>query len=124
MMELDISTLDNGIRLAKLSGKMDIQGVNQVGEELASKIGSAGIATIIDLSEVSFIASLGMRSLMTTARGVTNHGGKLVLENNADSGASSTLVFRKNQDQNAKIDTSAEDKDISPKDKIRIVHGA
>ena len=79
MMELDISTLDNGIRLAKLSGKMDIQGVNQVGEELTSKIASAGIATIIDLSEVSFIASLGMRSLMTTARGVTNHGVKLVL---------------------------------------------
>ena len=79
MMKLDISTLDNGVRLAKLSGKMDIQGVNQIGEEFSQKIGGAGIGTIVDMSEVSFIASLGMRTLLTAARDVMNHNGKLVI---------------------------------------------
>ncbi|AFY37029.1 anti-anti-sigma factor [[Leptolyngbya] sp. PCC 7376] len=79
MIDLDISTLDNGVRLVKLSGKMDIQGVNQIGEEFALKISSTGIPTIVDLREVSFIASLGMRILLSAARGVANHDAKMVL---------------------------------------------
>ncbi len=79
MLNLSIETLDNGVRLAKLSGKMDIKGINQIGDEFTLKIGSSGTSTIVDLREVTFIASLGMRSLFSAARGVASHGGKLVL---------------------------------------------
>lgn len=80
-MKLEIRTLDNGLRLAKLEGKMDIQGMNQVGEEFGVKIGNSGESTVVDMSDVSFMASLGMRALITTARGVSSHGGKMVLLN-------------------------------------------
>lgn len=80
-MEFNITTLDNGVRFAKLSGKMDIQGVNQIGEQFAVQIGSSGDSTIVDLSEVSFMASLGMRTLISTARSILRKGGKMVLVN-------------------------------------------
>jgi anti-sigma B factor antagonist len=78
-MEFSLTTLDNGIRLAKVSGKMDIQGINQVGEKFALQIGSSGESTIVDLSGVNFIASLGMRTLISTARSIAHKGGKMVL---------------------------------------------
>lgn len=80
-MELSIETLENGIRYVRLSGKMDIQGVNQVGDLLVEKIGCSGDATVVDLEEVDFIASLGMRTLLSTARGVANRSGKMVICN-------------------------------------------
>jgi anti-anti-sigma factor len=58
---------------------MDIQGVNQVGEQFALQIGSSGESTVVDLSEVKFIASLGMRTLISTARSIAHKGGKMVL---------------------------------------------
>lgn len=79
MVSLSIQTLDSGVRVAKLAGKMDIRWVNQVGDEFVVKIGSSNTPTIVDLQDVSFIASLGMRSLLAAARGVASHGGKLVL---------------------------------------------
>jgi anti-anti-sigma factor len=35
--------------------------------------------TIVDLSKVSFIASLGIRMLLTTARGLAGRGAKFVM---------------------------------------------
>ena len=79
MMEFSISTIDNGVSLVKLVGKLDIQGVNAIGDEFATKVGSARNPVIVDLSQVTFIASLGMRILLSSARGVANHGAQLVL---------------------------------------------
>ncbi|NJN71784.1 MAG: STAS domain-containing protein [Limnothrix sp. RL_2_0] len=78
-MKLESQTLENGIRVVKLEGKMDIQGVNQVGEEFGSTVEEAAKQIVVDMSAVSFMASLGMRTLMITARGINGKGGKMVL---------------------------------------------
>jgi two-component system nitrogen regulation sensor histidine kinase NtrY len=53
-----------------------------------------------------------------------DHGGNLVLENNTDMGASSTLIFRKNKDVEQNTDVSIVEEDLRAKSNIRIVHGA
>lgn len=51
-----------------LSGRMDAKGVNENGQQLISLIKESEKAVILDLSEVEFIASIGMRLLIETAR--------------------------------------------------------
>lgn len=53
-----------------------------------------------------------------------DHGGNLVLENNADMGASSTLIFRKSKSVEDDEDQLTENDDLRAKSNIRIVHGA
>lgn len=80
-MKLESQTLENGIRVVKLEGKMDIHGVSQVSEEFSSTLEEQAKQIVVDMSAVSFMASLGMRTLMITARGVNSKGGKMVLLN-------------------------------------------
>jgi anti-anti-sigma factor len=80
-MKLESQTLENGIRVVKLEGKMDIHGVSQVSEEFGSTVEEQTKQIVVDMSAVSFMASLGMRTLMITARSVNGKGGKMVLLN-------------------------------------------
>ena len=78
-MKLDITTLDNQIRLAKLAGRMDMKGTQAIENEFTLKLGSSSLPVIVDMSEVDFLASIGMRTLISAARGVQNRGHQLVL---------------------------------------------
>lgn len=78
-MKLDIIDLDNGIRQAKLIGRMDMKGTLEIDNEFALKIGSSSQPVVVDMSEVEFLVSLGMRTLISAARGVNNRGNKMVL---------------------------------------------
>ena len=78
-MELSISTIENGVSLVKLVGKLDIQGVNAINGEFAAKVSNSETPVILDLSQVDFIASLGMRVLLTAARELAKRGARLVL---------------------------------------------
>jgi len=80
-MELQYSELDNGIRLIKLYGVLDLLGVGLVERKLAEHSAGAQPWIILDLSGVTFIASIGIRLIVITAKSVSGHGGKLVLLN-------------------------------------------
>ena len=78
-MELQYSELDNNIRMIKLIGKMDIIGVGQIETKFAGYCGGEKARVIIDLSEVDFLASIGIRLLTLTAKSIASRGGKMVL---------------------------------------------
>lgn len=80
-MRLEITDLENQIRQAKLIGRMDMKGTQEIDTEFGLKLGSSLLPVLVDLSEVDFLASIGMRTLISTARGVHNRGHKLVLLN-------------------------------------------
>jgi anti-anti-sigma factor len=80
-MELQYSELDNNIRLIKLNGKLDINGTGQIETKFAGYCGGENVRAVVDLSDVEFLASIGIRLLTLTAKSVITRGGKLVLMN-------------------------------------------
>lgn len=80
-MELQYSELDNNIRLIKLKGKLDIIGTGLIETKFAGYCGGENARVIVDLSEVDFLASIGIRLLTSTTKSVASRGGKMVLLN-------------------------------------------
>lgn len=80
-MDLQYSALDNHIRLIKLSGKLDIIGTGEIETRFAGYCGGENVRVIVDLSDVDFLASIGIRLLTLTAKSVASRGGKMVLLN-------------------------------------------
>lgn len=62
-----------------LEGRLDIDGTQQVDQEFSYRTTTRPGRFAVDLSRVSFIASIGIRMLLTAARAQANRGGKLVL---------------------------------------------
>ncbi|MCK4982199.1 MAG: STAS domain-containing protein [Victivallaceae bacterium] len=61
-----------------LSGSLDITGVRDIEMDF-SRLASGEQAVVIDFSGVTFIASLGMRMLLSAAKKLDIEGNKLVL---------------------------------------------
>jgi anti-anti-sigma factor len=80
-MELEYSELDNNIRRIKLKGKLDIVGAGQIETRFGDYSGGETVRVVVDLSEVDYLASIGIRLLTLTAKSVANRGGKMVLLN-------------------------------------------
>jgi len=80
-MEIHYSELDNGIGLIKLSGKLDIIGTGEIEAKFAGYCSGDKVRVVVDLSEVDFLASIGIRLLTLTAKSIASRGGKMVLLN-------------------------------------------
>jgi anti-sigma B factor antagonist len=80
-MELQYSELENRIRMLKPIGKLDIIGVGQIETKFAGYCAGDRVCVVVDLSEVDFLASIGIRLLTLTAKLVNIRGGKMVLLN-------------------------------------------
>jgi anti-anti-sigma factor len=80
-MELQFSELENGITLLKLIGVLDVQGVDRIETKFAGYSSGDNSRVLVDLSQVEFLTSIGIRLLVTTAKSVASRGGKLVLLN-------------------------------------------
>lgn len=80
VIQMDIRTIeanDSFIHLA-LGGRLDIDGVQHVEMDF-SRSCSAKLSVIVDMSEVSFLASLGLRMLLSAAKRLNADGNKLIL---------------------------------------------
>ena len=80
-MELQYSELNYHIRVIKLIGKLDISGVGQIETQFAGYCGGENARVAVDLSEIDFLASIGIRLLTLTAKSVASRGGRMVLLN-------------------------------------------
>ena len=79
-MNLEVAELENGITKVTLSGRLDVQGALKIDSEFNSIVQDKK-RVVVDLSEVEFLASLGIRTLVTGAKATANNGGKMVLLN-------------------------------------------
>jgi anti-anti-sigma factor len=67
------------VRRIVLVGRLDTAGVDVVETRFGAAIVPNGKNTIVDLSGVSFLASMGIRMLISTTRALSRKGGKLVM---------------------------------------------
>jgi anti-sigma B factor antagonist len=80
-MDLQYRELENSIRIIKLIGKLDITGMSEIETKFAGYCEGENARVIVDLSEVEFLASIGIRLLTLTAKSIASRGGKMVLLN-------------------------------------------
>lgn len=80
-MELQYSELDHNISMIKLIGKLDIAGVSEIETSFAGYCAGDGVCLLVDLSEVEFLASIGIRFLTLSGKSVASRGGKMALFN-------------------------------------------
>jgi anti-sigma B factor antagonist len=77
-MEMTTEELDKGVTKIDLNGRLDVVSTGQI-ELRFSAIAGARRAVIVDLSQVTFLASMGMRMLLIGAKTMASKGGKMVL---------------------------------------------
>ncbi len=80
-MQLQYSELEDGIRLIKLSGALDMNGTYAIEVEFVRHCTGQNIRVLVDLSRVNYISSIGIPMLVNSAKSVTKYGGRLALLN-------------------------------------------
>jgi anti-sigma B factor antagonist len=80
-MEIHYNELENGIGLIKLNGKLDIIGVGEIETKFAGYCSGDKTRVVVDLSQVGFLASIGIRLFMLTAKSIASRNGRMVLLN-------------------------------------------
>jgi anti-anti-sigma factor len=78
-MHFESSTLPGNITVITLHGRLDIEGAQAIDQPFSFATTVQAARLIVDLSGVTFLASIGIRLLMTTARAQGLRGGKVVL---------------------------------------------
>ena len=80
-MDIHCESLNGDIYNIILKGRMDILGNEEIDVKFSGMTASPRKLFIIDLSEVDFIASIGVRTLLFSAKAIHNRGGKIVILN-------------------------------------------
>ena len=78
-MELTSENLPNGVEKIALTGRMDTAGAQEIDLRFTSLTATRPALIVVDLSQVSFLASMGIRTLLSAARGLGRRGGRMVL---------------------------------------------
>jgi anti-anti-sigma factor len=71
--------LKNEITLIALQGTLDIMGVNQVETKFAGYCSGENARILVDMSGVDYMASIGIRLLVTNAKSLRTRNGKMAL---------------------------------------------
>ena len=77
-MPIAIQDLDENVTKVVLSGRIDIAGAQEIDMPMSVVAGSRR-AVVIDLSAVEFMASMGLRSIVVSAKSIISKRGKVVL---------------------------------------------
>lgn len=78
-MQLDSELLDNKAIKITLDGRLDIQGANAIDLTFTALTATKKAAVLVDMSKVGFLASIGIRLLLSNAKACSARGGKMVL---------------------------------------------
>ncbi|MEF2143824.1 MAG: STAS domain-containing protein [Desulfovibrionaceae bacterium] len=78
-MELTVFEDSNGLTHVALSGRMDAAGIKEIEEEFTALVSGAGKPVVVDMGEVSFMASMGMGLLLRNARNLAGKGARMIL---------------------------------------------
>jgi anti-sigma B factor antagonist len=81
MAALEVTDLENNVRCIKLGGRLDIQGTGELETPFTAKSATSKSKIIVDISNVEFMASIGIRLLLSSAKAQDRRGGKMILLN-------------------------------------------
>ncbi len=77
-MGLAMEEMDGGITKVVLDGSLDIAGAAAIDLRM-NVIGGASKAVLVDMKQVTFIGSMGLRALVQPARAISKRGGKIAI---------------------------------------------
>jgi anti-anti-sigma factor len=77
-MQMATEELAGGITKVILDGRLDIAGAEAVDLKMNVIAGSKKYV-LVDMQKVSFLGSMGLRAIFSTARTIKSRGGKIVL---------------------------------------------
>jgi anti-anti-sigma factor len=80
-MELKIVKSEPTVTRIALSGKLDVEGEGQIGDEFRRIVDGTRSNVLVDLSQVIYLASLGIRLLFAAAKSLAAAGKKVVVIN-------------------------------------------
>jgi anti-anti-sigma factor len=80
-MQIDHEQLDRHILKINLLGRMDFAGNEEIHEKFALLTAPPTNAVIVDLSKVDFVTSVGIRTLLLSAKALKSRGGRMALLN-------------------------------------------
>lgn len=78
---MSISHVDIGEQLRRIviTGRLDIEGTDSVAPRLVELVEAPRKGVVVDLTSLAFLASIGIRAIITSAKAVKQRGGKMVL---------------------------------------------
>jgi anti-anti-sigma factor len=79
LVELRTEDLPGGVKAVFLTGRMDIAGTQEVDQRFSALTATNKALVAVDLSGVSFLASIGIRTIVSSARARANRGGSMAL---------------------------------------------
>lgn len=88
-MSISYNDIGDNLRRIVISGRLDMPGTDSVATKLEELIAAPKKGVVVDLSSVKFLASIGIRALITSAKAVQQRGGKMVLV--VDGGSSALM---------------------------------
>ena len=91
-MAIRYEDVNDEVRRIFLSGRLDTAGAEQIAGELESLVGSAKAGVLVDLSDVSFLSSMGIRALIAGAKIRQAKGGRMVLSTSGNDVVVRTLA--------------------------------
>jgi anti-anti-sigma factor len=96
MTVIELQTQDGSepVTRVALVGMLDLTGVGQIETKFMAATVARGKNTVVDLSQLSFIASMGMGVLVSAYKGLKRKGAKVVLLNPQADVESALLVAR------------------------------
>ena len=77
-MEMSVRELDGGVTLIALRGRLDLHGVSAIEPKFNDTAGARN-SLIVDLSGVTYIASMGMRMLLLAGKTMAVRKAKMAL---------------------------------------------
>ncbi len=80
-MELQVINEDRVFFRLNLSGKLDVEGESQIGEQFRALLETHEKDFLIDMSKVTYLASLGIRLLFMGAKSLAASGHKMIVLN-------------------------------------------
>lgn len=78
-MQIESELLDDHILKISLDGRLDIEGTQAIDMKFTALTATKKAAVLVDMTKVSFLASIGMRTLLSCAKASSARGGKMVL---------------------------------------------
>lgn len=78
-MSISFEDVASDVRRIVISGRLDMPGTDSVSSQLTQLAAAPKKLVVVDLSHLGFLASIGIRALIFSAKEVQKRGGKMAL---------------------------------------------
>jgi anti-anti-sigma factor len=90
-MTITHEDVSDSFRRIVLSGRLDSRGTDEIATRFAALAAAPSRRVVVDLTGIDFLASIGIRALLSNAKALEQKGGRLVLFVGANSAVTKTL---------------------------------